>query len=165
MWRRGVWQLVAAITLILITVVAAILLYLWFSNYQYKAQGDAQSINLLPAAIITGATMYTNKSATTIIVDLENIGDANISIAQAIIIDQGGNIVCSATPNNGLTEYVQANIITIKFTCSPLPNNQYEVRIIANNGLTLQTQTQNNYVSNTSSAQNSHKRNRGRGNH
>ncbi|MGC8597260.1 MAG: hypothetical protein ACP5NY_05000 [Thermocladium sp.] len=164
MWRRGVWQLVAAITLILITVVAAILLYLWFSNYQYKVQGDAQSINLFPAAIITGATMYTNQSATTISVDLENIGDASISIAQAIIIDQGGNIVCSATPNNGLTEYVQANIITIKFTCSSLPNNQYEVRIIANNGLMLQTQTQN-YVSNTSSTQNSHEDNGGHGHH
>ncbi|MFP3045298.1 MAG: archaellin/type IV pilin N-terminal domain-containing protein [Thermocladium sp.] len=150
MYRRGVWPLVAAIILTLITVVAAILLYLWFSNYQYKAQSGAQSINLLPAAIITGATMYTNQSTTTVTAILENIGDANISIAQAIIMDQDGNTICSATPNNGLTEHSQANIITIKFTCNPLPNNQYETKIITNNGLTLQALTQNNIASTTS---------------
>ncbi|WP_188596252.1 hypothetical protein [Thermocladium modestius] len=148
MRREGIWMMVGSVMLVLITMIAAVLLYLWFTGYQSRVQTGAASINLLPAASITEATLMINNH-TSVTLSVENVGDTSIYITEASILTINGETICTATPSgdgNGeaspskLNETVVGNILIASFTCSqPLSDGTYTVQAVTNSGLTLQS--------------------------
>ncbi len=123
-------MMVGSVMLVLITMIAAVLLYLWFTGYQSRVQTGAASINLLPAASITEATLMINNH-TSVTLSVENVGDTSIYITEASILTINGETICTATPSgdgNGeasppskLNETVVGNILIASFTCSQPP--------------------------------------------
>lgn len=147
--REGIWMIVGSVMLVLITMIAAVLLYLWFTGYQSRVQAGATSINLLPAASITEATLMVDNHTSSVTLSVENVGDTGIYITEASILTINGETMCTATPSgdgNGeaspskLNETVMGNILMVSFICSqPLPDGTYTIQAVTNSGLILQS--------------------------
>ena len=84
---KGIEPIVAAVLLIVLAVVGAVLLYLWFAGYVTKATSQAEQISATERLSIEAA----NLSSTTDIASLyiRNIGGSNVALATAYLLVPG----------------------------------------------------------------------------
>jgi len=139
--RRGIEAIVGAVLLIVITVVAAVLLYLWFTGYLTGTASKAPQINTVQQFIVTGASI-TGSSVTAYV---ENTGNVPVTIVQANVLNvTNGQVVCSAyygSSTNSLpptTVSSSGAVGTVSFTCSGITfssGQSYTIQLISNNGV------------------------------
>ena len=155
--RRGIEAIVGAVLLIVITVVAAVLLYLWFTGYLTGTASKAPQINTVQQFIVTGASISSSTGSVTAYV--ENTGNVPVTIEQANVLNpQNGQVVCSAAvggTGNGYpstasltatTVSSSGNIGTVSFTCSSTSTGissgqSYTIQLISNNGVSAEYTT------------------------
>jgi len=154
--RRGIEAIVGAVLLIVITVVAAVLLYLWFTGYLTGTASKAPQINTVQQFIVTGASISSSGSVTAYV---ENTGNVPVTIVQANVLNpQNGQVVCSAavggtgngspssSPTSLTNETVSSsgNVGTVSFTCSSgtfSSGQSYTIQLISNNGVSAEYTT------------------------
>ena len=160
--RRGIEAIVGAVLLIVITVVAAVLLYLWFTGYLTGTASKAPQINTIQQFIVTGASISSSTGSVTAYV--ENTGNVPVAIEQANVLNpQNGQVVCSAavggtgsgSPSSSpysptslasTTVSSSGNIGTVSFTCSSTSTGissgqSYTIQLISNNGVSAEYTT------------------------
>jgi len=152
--RRGIEAIVGAVLLIVITVVAAVLLYLWFTGYLTGTASKAPQINTVQQFIVTGASI----SSGTVTAYVENTGNVPVTIVQANVLNpQNGQVVCSAVASgagtgstsslpsfSSTTVSSSGSIGIVSFTCSPSPfssGQSYTIQLISNNGVSAEYTT------------------------
>ena len=156
--RRGIEAIVGAVLLIVITVVAAVLLYLWFTGYLTGTASKAPQINTVQQFIVTGASISSSGSVTAYV---ENTGNVPVTIVQANVLNpQNGQVLCSAAVGDTGTGYPSpasltsitvsssGNIGTVSFTCSSTSTGtgissgqSYTIQLISNNGVSAEYTT------------------------
>jgi len=158
--RRGIEAIVGAVLLIVITVVAAVLLYLWFTGYLTGTASKVPQINTVQQFIVTGASISSSGSVTAYV---ENTGNVPVTIVQANVLNpQNGQVVCSAavggtgngspsTPtsfslNPTTVSSSGNNIGIVSFTCSSTGSGinsgqSYTIQLISNNGVSAEYTT------------------------
>jgi len=155
--RRGIEAIVGAVLLIVITVVAAVLLYLWFTGYLTGTASKAPQINTVQQFIVTGASI----SSGSVTAYVENTGNVPVTIVQANVLNpQNGQVLCSAAVGDTGTGYPSpasltsitvsssGNIGTVSFTCSStstgtgiISGQSYTIQLISNNGVSAEYTT------------------------
>ena len=155
--RHGIEAIVGAVLLIVITVVAAVLLYLWFTGYLTGTASKAPQINTVQQFIVTGASISPSTTgAYTVTAYVENTGNVPVTIVQANVLNpQNGQVLCSAAvggTGNGSTSPTSltsttvsssGNVGTVSFTCgSGISSGQsYTIQLISNNGVSAEYTT------------------------
>jgi len=155
--RRGIEAIVGAVLLIVITVVAAVLLYLWFTGYLTGTASKVPQINTVQQFIVTGASISSSTGSVTAYV--ENTGNVPVTIEQANVLNpQNGQVVCSAavggtgngypspTSLTATTVSSSGSIGTVSFTCSSTSTGissgqSYTIQLISNNGVSAEYTT------------------------
>ncbi len=91
---RGVEPIVAAILLIVVAVVGAILLYMWFSGYLGKTTGTIPTV----AAVEKIKIDVVNCSKTNATVFIRNIGDVVVNLTTIYVYNTTDTFVCKFDP-------------------------------------------------------------------
>jgi len=157
--RRGIEAIVGAVLLIVITVVAAVLLYLWFTGYLTGTSSKVPQINTVQQFIVTGASISSSTNGYTVTAYVENTGNVPVTIVQANVLNpENGQVVCSAvvngsgngspsTPTSLASTTVSSSgiVATVSFTCSSSSGissgQSYTIQLISNNGVSAEYTT------------------------
>jgi len=156
--RRGIEPIVAAILLIVITVVAAVLLYIWFNGYLSSTTSKVSQISAPEELqIINVAVQYSSGSPSYLIAYIQNVGSIPATINQAYVLNvTTGNVICAissssmsynippssptasstAVPASGLTvpSGTAAELILSLSSCSLAPNSYYVLKLVTARG-------------------------------
>ncbi len=156
--KKGIEAIVGAVLLIVITVVAAVLLYLWFTGYLTGTASKAPQINTVQQFIVTGASITSSGTVTAYV---ENTGNVPVTIVQANVLNaENGAVVCTAavggtgtgsgtsSPTSLTTTPTSVSssgyVGTVSFTCpsSSISSGQsYTIQLISNSGVSAEYTT------------------------
>jgi FlaG/FlaF family flagellin (archaellin) len=84
---NGIEPIVAAVLLIVLAVVGAVLLYLWFAGYVTKATSQAEQISATEKLSIEAANLSSTTGISYLYV--RNLGGSNVTLATAYLIQPG----------------------------------------------------------------------------
>ena len=155
--RRGIEPIVAAILLIVITVVAAVLLYIWFNGYLSTTTSKVNQISAPEELQIVNVALYPSGSPSYLIAYIQNVGSIPATINQAYVLNvTTGNVICAissssmsynippssptasstAVPASGLTvpSGTAAELILSLSSCSLAPNTYYVLKLVTARG-------------------------------
>jgi len=148
---------VAAILLIVITVVAAVLLYIWFNGYLSTTTSKVSQISAPEELqIVNVAVVYSSGSPPSIVAYIQNVGSIPATINQAYVLNATTlNVVCvpslpyhyyippsspsstgTPVPASGLTvpSGTAAELILSLSSCSLAPNTYYVLKLVTARG-------------------------------
>ena len=154
--RRGIEPIVAAILLIVITVVAAVLLYIWFNGYLSSTTSKVSQVSVPEELqIVNVAVLYSSGSPSYLIAYIQNVGSIPATINQAYVLNVTTlNVVCvpslsyyyippsspsstgTPVPASGLTvpSGTAAELILSLSSCSLAPNSYYVLKLVTARG-------------------------------
>jgi len=153
--RRGIEPIVAAILLIVITVVAAVLLYIWFNGYLSSTTSKVSQISAPEELQIVNVALYPSGSPSYLIAYIQNVDSIPATINQAYVLNATTlNVVCvpslsyyyippsspsstgTAVPASGLTvpSGTAAELILSLSSCSLAPNTYYVLKLVTARG-------------------------------
>ncbi|KUO93860.1 MAG: hypothetical protein AT713_00905 [Caldivirga sp. JCHS_4] len=160
--RRGIEPIVAAILLIVITVVAAVLLYIWFNGYLSSTTSKVSQVSVPEELqIVNVAVLYPSGSPPYLIAYIQNVGSIPATINQAYVLNATTlNVVCvpslsqsryyippssppsspssagTPVPASGLTvpSGTAAELILSLSSCSLAPNSYYVLKLVTVRG-------------------------------
>jgi len=90
---RGLEPIVAAVLLIVVAVIGAVLVYLWFAGYVTKATSQAEQMAASEKLKIEAAAITTGTNTATLYI--RNLGGDNVTLATAYILKPGTiNPIC-----------------------------------------------------------------------
>lgn len=97
MKRKGVSPVIATLLLIVIAVTAAILAYVWVTGYMGRVTGtvEQQTAEQMQERIKINAVTTGTGSVT---ISVANIGEVDVTISGAYILNENRTAVCSSTP-------------------------------------------------------------------
>jgi FlaG/FlaF family flagellin (archaellin) len=84
---KGIEPIVAAVLLIVLAVVGAVLLYLWFAGYVTKATSQAEQISATERLSIEAANLSSTTDVSYLYV--RNLGGSNVTLATAYLLKPG----------------------------------------------------------------------------
>jgi len=132
--KRGIEPIVAAILLIVITVVAAVLLYMWFSGYLTATTGKVSSMSSPEEFQVVAI----NLSASKLSAYVQNTGSTTITITGVYILDSTTNsLICGITlaPAQQISPGNTAKIsITLPQGCAINQGTSYLVKFVTDKG-------------------------------
>jgi flagellin-like protein len=155
--RRGIEPIVAAILLIVITVVAAVLLYIWFNGYLSSTTSKVSQVSVPEELqIVNVAVVYSSsRSPSSIVAYIQNVGSIPATINQAYVLNATTlNVVCvpslsyyyippsspsstgPSVPVSGLTvpSGTAAELILSLSSCPLAPNTYYVLKLVTVKG-------------------------------
>jgi flagellin-like protein len=154
--RRGIEPIVAAILLIVITVVAAVLLYIWFNGYLSTTTSKVSQISAPEELQIVNVALYPSASPYSyLIAYIQNVGSIPATINQAYVLNVTTlNVVCvpslsyyyippsspsstgTPVPASGLTvpSGTAAELILSLSSCPLAPNSYYVLKLVTARG-------------------------------
>ena len=156
--RRGIEPIVAAILLIVITVVATVLLYIWFNGYLSSTTSKVSQVSVPEELQIVNVTvLYSSGSPSYLIAYIQNVGSIPATINQAYVLNvTTGNVICAISsssmsynippssptasltpvPASGLTipSGTAAELILSLSSCSLAPNTYYVLKLVTVKG-------------------------------
>jgi flagellin-like protein len=154
--RRGIEPIVAAILLIVITVVAAVLLYIWFNGYLSSTTSKVSQVSVPEELQIVNVALYPSASPYSyLIAYIQNVGSIPATINQAYVLNVTTlNVVCvpslsyyyippsspsstgPSVPVSGLTvpSGTAAELILSLSSCSLAPNSYYVLKLVTARG-------------------------------
>ncbi|MFP3315494.1 MAG: archaellin/type IV pilin N-terminal domain-containing protein [Caldivirga sp.] len=158
--KRGIEPIVAAILLIVITVVAAVLLYIWFNGYLSSTTSKVSQVSVPEELqIVNVAVVYSSSgSPSSIVAYIQNVGSIPATINQAYVLNvTTGNVICAISsssmsynippssptaststtvPASGLTvpSGTAAELILSLSSCSLALNTYYVLKLVTARG-------------------------------
>jgi FlaG/FlaF family flagellin (archaellin) len=134
---RGLEPIVAAVLLIVVAVIGAVLIYLWFAGYVTKATSQAESMAASEKLKIEGASLTaTTREA---ILYIRNIGGDTVKVVHAYVLKPGSiSPVCSQSLASPVTiDPGELRTPTVTFaSCSPSleAGRDYVVKVVTQKG-------------------------------
>jgi hypothetical protein len=136
---RGLEPIVAAVLLIVVAVIGAVLIYLWFAGYVTKATSQAEAmaasekLKIEAASLTTGATPQAE-------LYIRNLGGDTVTLVLAYIFRPGSiSALCYSddfTPDPPTIDPGSMEIITIDFTGCTAINSGYDyvIKVVTQKG-------------------------------
>ena len=144
---KGIEPIVAAVLLIVLAVVGAVLLYLWFAGYVTKATSQTEQIYATERLSIEAANLSSTTSVSYLYI--RNLGGSNVTLATAYLLQPGTvNPLCTnasaITVYRGLSTGTgqvktlfpgQDQLVRISFSgCKIYSGNSYVIKIVTQQG-------------------------------
>jgi flagellin-like protein len=132
--KRGIEPIVAAILLIVITVVAAVLLYMWFSGYLTATTGRVSSMSSPEEFQVVAASLSASNGLNAYV---QNTGSTTITIVGAYILNSTTNsLICSVSISSTTISPGQTAQITgtLPTSCTITPGTSYLVKFVTAEG-------------------------------
>ncbi|ABL88564.1 hypothetical protein Pisl_1405 [Pyrobaculum islandicum DSM 4184] len=128
---KGLEPIVAVVLLIVVAVIGAVLVYLWFAGYVTKATSQAEQMATSEKLKIEAATLLTNGTATLYV---RNLGGDKATIVTAYIMKPGTlTPICTAS----LSTTIDPGTLTqVKATCTATltAGSDYVIKIVTSKG-------------------------------
>jgi hypothetical protein len=131
---KGLEPIVAAVLLIVVAVIGAVLIYLWFAGYVTKATSQAESMAVSEKLKIEAASLTEDGEATLYI---RNLGGDTVKLVHAYVLRPGSiSPVCSQSIDPAETiDSGAMSPITVTFTgCTLDAGYDYVIKIITQKG-------------------------------
>ena len=93
--KKGVSPIIATVILVLITVAAGVMLWLWVSGFASTTPAQQQALN--ERIRIDAVQVNTTDNTTTVTIYVRNIGNSDVKIGAAYILDTTGVIKAAST--------------------------------------------------------------------
>ncbi|GAB6947212.1 hypothetical protein JCM16161A_13420 [Vulcanisaeta sp. JCM 16161] len=132
----GIEPIVAAILLIVITVVAAVLLYMWFSGYLSATTSKVSSMATPEQFQVVAASLSISKGLNAYV---QNTGSVTVTITGVYLLNAtNGNLICqipitATSISPGATVDI-TNSSNFASTCSVTPGTSYELLFVTSSG-------------------------------
>lgn len=144
---RGLEPIVAAVLLIVVAVIGAVLVYLWFAGYVTKATSQAEQMAASEKLKIEAASLSSGASPTASLY-VRNLGGDKVTIVTAYVFRPGTmNPICiSSSINNTASATInvgQLATVSIAFTnaagasCSISAGYDYVIKLVTSKGTEL----------------------------
>ena len=133
---KGLEPIVAAVLLIVVAVIGAVLIYLWFAGYVTKTTSQAEQMAASEKLKIEAASLFNNGSATLYV---RNLGGDAVTLVTAYILRPGTiNPICdpetlTTTINPGALEKVSTTFNSGD-GCAIDAGNDYVIKIVTQKG-------------------------------
>jgi FlaG/FlaF family flagellin (archaellin) len=138
---KGLEPIVAAVLLIVVAVIGAVLVYLWFAGYVTKATSQAEQmaasekLKIEAASLTTGATTQAK-------LYIRNLGGDTVSVVHAYVFRPGSiSAICSKPLSSGSTINAgHMSDVTITLTAADCPGgsitagHDYVIKIVTQRG-------------------------------
>jgi FlaG/FlaF family flagellin (archaellin) len=133
---RGLEPIVGAVLLIVVAMIGAMLVYLWFAGYVTKATSQAEQMAASEKLKIEAAAINTGAGTATLYV--RNLGGDKVTIATVYILRPGTiNPLCGpTTPTSGAT-IDPGSLATVTFrvsNCNLQPGYDYVIKLVTLKG-------------------------------
>jgi len=134
---KGLEPIVAAVLLIVVAVIGAVLVYLWFAGYVTKATSQAEQMAASEKLKIEAAKIDTVAGTATLYV--RNLGGDKVTIATYYILRPGTiNPLCDPITPTSSPTINPGNMATVTFnvnsTCSLQPGYDYVIKLVTLKG-------------------------------
>jgi len=131
--KRGIEPIVAAILLIVITVVAAVLLYMWFSGYLTATTGRVSSMSSPEEFQVVAASLSASNGLNAYV---QNTGSTTITITGVYILNATtDSLICGNTSLATTISPGQTTQITATFSgCTITSGRSYLVKFVTAEG-------------------------------
>jgi len=112
--KKGVSPIIATVILVLIAVAAGVMLWLWVSGFASTTPAQQPALN--ERIRIDAVQVSTTSNTTTVTIYVRNIGNSDVKIGAAYILDTTGIIkaanteITGVTINPGSVSTVQVNV-------------------------------------------------------
>ena len=132
---RGLEPIVAAVLLIVVAVIGAVLVYLWFAGYVTKATSQAEQLGASEKLKIEAANLTTNKA----VLIVRNLTNAPVSFSAAYIYQAGSSsAICgplSLSSSSALTN--DKNLVKVNVdvsSCGIISGRDYTIKLVTVKG-------------------------------
>ncbi|RLE67161.1 MAG: hypothetical protein DRJ47_00460 [Thermoprotei archaeon] len=130
--KKAVSPVIATLLLVVIAVAAAVITYVWITGYLGTLQQQSGAQQVQERLKIDAVEIASSGKALTIYV--RNIGDVQIKIADAYLLDEGGSLKANKTINTSL-DPGKTLTAQLSWTDSSLTNGKtYVVKVITEKG-------------------------------
>ncbi len=132
---RGLEPIVAAVLLIVVAVIGAVLIYLWFTGYVTKATSQAESMATSEKLKIEAASLSASTSTATLYI--RNLGGDTVKLVHAYVLKPGSiSPVCSQSLASPVTiDPGEMETTSVTFaTCTLNAGHDYVIKIITQKG-------------------------------
>jgi FlaG/FlaF family flagellin (archaellin) len=142
---KGLEPIVAAVLLIVVAVIGAVLVYLWFAGYVTKATSQAESMAASEKLKIEAAAITTGTNTATLYI--RNLGGDNVTLATAYILKPGTvNPICAVQSftiykpdlsTSGAATLYPGALQKVTFSvsgCSLQPGYDYVIKLVTQKG-------------------------------
>jgi len=131
---KGLEPIVAAVLLIVVAVIGAMLVYLWFAGYVTKATSQAEQMAASEKLKIEAATINTGTNTTTLYI--RNLGGDKVTIATAYILRPGTiNPLCEPVTPNTTIDPGALQIVEFSVSgCSLRAGHDYVIKLVTLKG-------------------------------
>jgi len=133
---KGLEPIVAAVLLIVVAVIGAVLIYLWFAGYVTKTTSQTEQMTASEKLKIEAANLTsTNRRA---VLHVRNLGGSTVNITTVYILRPGTvNPICSPvrlSPHVSIAPGMLARV-SVTFTgCTISAGNDYVIKIVTQRG-------------------------------
>uniref|UniRef100_A0A7J3Z8H8 Flagellar biosynthesis protein FlaG n=1 Tax=Ignisphaera aggregans TaxID=334771 RepID=A0A7J3Z8H8_9CREN len=130
--RKGVSPIIATVILVLIAVAAGVMLWLWVSGFASTTPTEQQALN---ERIRIDAVKIKDNIVT---IYVRNIGNVDVKISAAYILDTSNIIVASNTSTTEMPTVSRGAVEEVKVVVSSEqlnPGYVYKVRVVTTNGV------------------------------
>jgi len=135
MKTKGLEPIVAAVLLIVVAVIGAVLVYLWFAGFVTKATSQAEQASASEKLKIEAATLDSNTPE--VILYVRNLGGADVEIVSVYVLLPGSlTPVCYKDVTTGNTIYANSlGYLDINLgTCTFTAGREYVVKLVTAKG-------------------------------
>jgi flagellin-like protein len=135
--KKGVSPIIATVILVLIAVAAGVMLWLWVSGFASTTPAQQQALN--ERIRIDAVQVNTTGDTTTVTIYVRNMGNSDVKIGAAYILDTTGIIKATNTSTNYLPT-IQPNRVE-KVLVKDIPSNTlstgyaYVAKVVTTNGV------------------------------
>ncbi|MCC6057183.1 MAG: hypothetical protein LM583_10950 [Desulfurococcaceae archaeon] len=134
--KKGVSPIIATVILVLIAVAAGVMLWLWVSGFASTTPAQQQALN--ERIRIDAVQVSTTGGTTTVTIYVRNIGNSDVKIGAAYILDTTGIIKATNTSTDKLPT-IQPNevkTVTVSVTSNALSTGYaYVAKVVTINGV------------------------------
>jgi len=136
MKTKGLEPIVAAVLLIVVAVIGAVLVYLWFAGFVTKATSQAEQASASEKLKIEAATL--DSATPRVILYVRNLGGADVRIVSTYVLIPGSlTPVCYKDVNPAETIYANSLgylDINLAGTCTLTAGREYVVKLVTAKG-------------------------------
>jgi FlaG/FlaF family flagellin (archaellin) len=134
---RGLEPIVAAVLLIVVAVIGAVLVYLWFAGYVTKATSQAESMAASEKLKIEAASLSASSDAATLYI--RNLGGDTVTLVQAYVFRPGSiSALCTSgtfSPSPTAIDPGSMEEVTVTLTGCPISHGyDYVIKIVTQKG-------------------------------
>jgi FlaG/FlaF family flagellin (archaellin) len=131
---RGLEPVVAAVLLIVVAVIGAVLIYLWFAGYVTKSTSQAEQMAASERLKIEAASLTSNRAT----LHIRNLGGDTVTLVQAYVFRPGSmSALCTASiQTNNMIQPGEVKEVTVDLpqNCGIRSGHDYVIKVVTLKG-------------------------------